>query len=111
MLAAGRELGGDSGDSGDSKDDGWRGGGEHTGGGGAVQTAHRMPSSRMPWASRLAAASQYRSSISTPIALRPRLRAATRVDPDPANGSATIPGGHAEMRISITSTGLACGWP
>src|SRR5690606_35924663 len=61
-------------------------------------------------ARRFAAASAYRSLISMPIALRPRLRAATRVEPDPANGSATTPGGHAAMSVSMRPTGFGVGW-
>src|SRR5690606_20496830 len=49
------------------------------------------PKSRTPCESRLAMTSQYRSSSSTPIACRPRFLAAIKVEPDPANGSATTP--------------------
>jgi hypothetical protein len=52
-----------------------------------------LPRSRQSCARRLAMTSQYRSSSSTPIAFRPRFRAATSVAPDPANGSSTVPPG------------------
>ena len=55
--------------------------------------------------------SQYFSSNSTPIALRPKFRAATRVAPLPANGSAITPFGARSMSTSISDTGLGVGCP
>src|SRR5665647_2389978 len=78
---------------------------------GRVEDHADTPKSRTPWERRRAAISQYRSSISTPIALRPSALAATRVLPLPANGSAITPGGQASISVSITSRGLAWGWP
>src|SRR5690606_14257326 len=63
-----------------------------------------------PCINRLAAISQYRSLISTPIALRLSIFAATRVDPDPVNGSATTPAGHLEISSSISDGGFGVGW-
>ena len=44
--------------------------------------------------------------ISTPTALRPRLRAATRVAPEPENGSAMTPAGHLRIRCSMRLAGF-----
>src|SRR5699024_9887506 len=60
------------------------------------------------WSRRLAMISQYFSSSSTPMDLRPRLRAATKVEPDPANGSATVPFVQ-EINCSRIDTGFECG--
>src|SRR5699024_3177808 len=67
--------------------------------------------SKAPWLSRWAIISAYFSSSSTPTARRPRFRAATSVEPEPANGSAITPGGQAVISSSMTSSGLVCGWP
>src|SRR5699024_10509617 len=69
------------------------------------------PKSRAYWSRRLAMISQYFSSISTPMHFRPRLRAATKVEPEPANGSAITPGGQRSISISINPTGLGVGCP
>ena len=45
------------------------------------------------------------------MATRPRLLAATSVDPEPANGSAMIPGGDLLTRCSMRPTGLGVGCP
>src|SRR5699024_4304395 len=65
--------------------------------------------SKAPWLSRLAMISQYFSSSSTPMAFRPRFRAATRVEPLPANGSAITPGGHLLISSSISDVGFILG--
>src|SRR5699024_7879924 len=69
------------------------------------------PKSRAYWSRRFAMISQYFSSISTPMHFRPRLRAATKVEPEPANGSAITPGGQRSISISINPTGLGVGCP
>lgn len=63
-------------------------------GGGSVSGHAVIPSKLKACCdNRLAISSQYASSISTPIARLPRLRAANRVEPEPANGSAMAPSG------------------
>ena len=47
---------------------------------------------------------------SHPMAVRPRLLAATRVVPEPANGSAITPGGEYEISCSISPIGFGVGW-
>src|SRR5699024_8051565 len=63
------------------------------------------------WSRRFAMISQYFSSSSTPMALRPRLRAAISVAPLPANGSAITLGGHLRTSCSMSVSGLGVGWP
>src|SRR5690606_1165437 len=61
--------------------------------------------------SRWAASSQYRSSISIPIARRPRLLAATSVVPEPINGSRTSPPPLISINHDMSSTGFSAGCP
>src|SRR5699024_8946248 len=67
--------------------------------------------SKAPWLSRWAIISAYFSSSSTPTTFRPRFRAATRVEPEPANGSAITPSGARSISFSIRPTGLGVGCP
>src|SRR5690606_9505509 len=78
--------------------------GEVVGGGHATS-----PNGSTRWASRFAAISQYRSSISMPMARRPSCFAATNVVPDPMKGSATAPGGHFPTSAAINATGFSVG--
>ncbi len=57
------------------------------------------------WLSRLAAISQYFSSISMPIALHFQRDAAIRLEPLPQNGSKTVQGANGLITFSITSLG------
>src|SRR5690606_17790497 len=61
--------------------------------------------------SRWAASSQYRSSISIPIARRPRLLAASSVVPEPINGSRTSPPPLISINHDMSSTGFSAGCP
>src|SRR5690606_30685254 len=69
------------------------------------------PRSRTPCASRCAAISQYRSSISMPMARSPNSFAATSVEPLPMYGSRTdrTPGAH-PMHHCMSATGFWLTW-
>jgi len=60
--------------------------------------------------SLLAAVSQCRSSVSTPIALWPSSFAATKVDPDPQNGSRITVPPLSTIILPSNSTGFSAGW-
>lgn len=60
--------------------------------------------------SRFAASWVYSGSISRPMAVRPRFRAARSVAPDPAKGSMIVQsGGQCWMSHSMSSTGFGVG--
>jgi hypothetical protein len=61
--------------------------------------------------SRRAMISQYCSSVSTPMAALFWRAALIRVAPDPAKGSAMVPGGQRSIRSSISGIGFGVGCP